>query len=129
MKLAMRACVLPRHKTSKKTGEPRIIPLTDEGLAVIRDTPQVGEYVFLSRFNKPYTVQGLRSIVAKHLGMTTYDLRHTFAQAGIDAGEHPEIVTKVLGHKTSRMVWTYARIRDEQMVEAASHLWLRRVSG
>lgn len=43
----------------------------------------------------------------------------------IDSGEHPEVVTKMLGHKTSRMVWTYARIRDEQMVEAASRLKLR----
>ncbi|MBU0641567.1 MAG: hypothetical protein KKB50_22135 [Planctomycetes bacterium] len=62
------------------------------------------------------------------MGLTTYDLRHTFAQADIDAGEHPEIVTKMLQHKTSRMVWTYAEIRDERMQEAAENLMVRRAA-
>jgi len=31
----------------------------------------------------------------------------------------------MMGHKTSGMVWVYARIRDEQMHEAASYLKLR----
>ena len=30
-----------------------------------------------------------------------------------------------LGHKTSGMVWTYAKIRDAQLVEAARNLKLR----
>jgi len=37
-----------------------------------------------------------------------------------------EVVTRMMGHKTSRMVWTYARIRDEQLMEAASGLRLRK---
>lgn len=70
-------------------------------------------------------MQGLRSIAVRHLAINPGHPRHTFAQACIDDGVVPEIVTKMMGHKTSRMVWTYARIRDEQMVEAASSLRLR----
>ena len=59
--------------------------------------------------------------------MTTNDLRHTFAQAAIDDGVPPEIVTKMLGHETSQMLWTYAQIKNEQLIEAASRLRLRRL--
>ena len=56
--------------------------------------------------------------------LTPVDSRQ-FAQACIDTGLMPEVVTKMMGHRTSDMVWTYARIRDEQMVEAAAKLKLR----
>ena len=129
VKLPLGRCILPRHKTSKKTGEPRRIPLTPESLAVLRedrrDIKPDDEHVFLSRFNRPYTVQGLRSIMMKHVGATTYDLRHTFAQAMIDQGYSREQVAAFLGQRTSRMVDEYARERDEQLTEAAAKLIIR----
>ena len=69
-------------------------------------------------------MSGLRSILKKHCGITAYHLRHSYAPANIEQGARPKIVTKVLRHKTSPMVWTYAQIRDEQMIEAASKLKL-----
>lgn len=124
---AHRVCVLPDHKTADKTGEPRRIALTDEALAVLRDTPRTDHpNVFLSRFGRPYTVQGLRSIALAHLGVNPYDLRHTFAQCAIDSGEAPATVTKLLGHKTSGMVWTYAQIRERQLIDTARNLKLRK---
>jgi len=126
VQFAISACVIPRHKTSKATGEPRVIPLTDEALDVLHKTPHTGEYVFLSRLGKPYTPRGLRSIAVRRLGVNPYALRHCYAQACIDEGVVPEVVTRMMGHRTSRMVWTYARIRDEQMIQAASRLRLRK---
>ena len=128
VKIAIRKCVLPTHKTSKKTGEPRILALNDAALDVLRETPRSDRFVFLSRHHRPYTVSGLRSIVRRHFGEnhTTYDLRHSFAQAMIDSGEQAEVVTRLLGHKSSKMVWTYSRIRDERLVEAAQVLKLRK---
>lgn len=122
-------CVLPDHKTADRTGKPRVIALTDEAVEALRSVPGTGEgCVFLSRFNQPYSVSGLRSIAVKHLGCTTYDLRHSFAQNAIDAGEAPATVSKLLGHKSSGMVWQYAEIKDRQLVEAARNLKVRRTA-
>jgi integrase len=125
----LRKCLILRPKTSRKTGEPRVIALNDEALDILHELPHTGDHVFLSRFHRPYTPAGLRAILREHCGITPYALRHSYAQASIDQGTHPEIVTKMLGQKTSRMVWTYARIRDEQMIEAPSRLRLRRADG
>lgn len=58
---AIRKCAIPRHKTSKKTGEPRVIALNDEALDVLDSAPASdSEYVFPSRFRKPYTIGGCR---------------------------------------------------------------------
>ena len=47
-------------------------------------------------------------------------------QAMIDAGDPPEVVTQLLGRKSSQMVWTYSSIRDERLVEAGQVLMLRK---
>ena len=47
-------------------------------------------------------------------------------QAMIDAGEQPEVVTQLLGRKSSQMVWTYSSSRDERLVEAGQVLMLRK---
>ncbi len=106
-----------------------MIALTGEAVEALQSVPRTdGEYVFLSRFNRPYSISGLRSIAVKHLGHTTYDLRHSFAQNAIDAGEAPATVSKLLGHKSSGMVWQYAEIKDRQLVEAARNLKVRRTA-
>lgn len=92
---------------------------------MLRETPKASDHVFVSRLGGSCTVAGLRSICRRRLDCTPYDLRHTFAAACIDTGLLPEVVTKMMGHRTSDMVWTYARIREEQMVEAAAKLKLR----
>lgn len=124
-----RVCALSNHKTADRTGTPRVIALTDEALSVLRDTPRTDHpNVFLSRLGRIYTAQGLRSISLAHLGVNPYDLRHTFAQCAIDAGEAPATVTKLLGHKSSGMVWTYAQIRDQHLIDAARNLKVRRTA-
>ena len=122
-----RVCVLPEHKTAAKTGEPRVLALTDEAIAELRSVPRAdGARVFPNLSGGSYTVTRVWALSRKHLGINTYALRHTFAQSCIDDGIAPETVTKLLGHKTSDMVWTYAKIRDRQLVGAAQTLRIRR---
>ncbi len=125
VQLARKACVLPRHKTADATGEPRIIRLTDDALNVLAELEPGDGYVFLNRFGKPYTLSGLRSILKRHGHITPDQLRPSFAQTAIDAGAAPETVTRLLGHKTSSMVWTYATIREDRLDEAARSLRVR----
>ncbi len=73
-------------------------------------------------------MQGLRSISRADPGVNPYDLRHTFAQCAIDAGEAPATETKLLGHKSSSMVWTYAQIRERDLIDAAHNLKVRRTA-
>ena len=120
-----RVCVLPEHKTADKTGEPRVLALTDEAIAVLRNVSRTAGHVFLNRAGKPFTTHGLCTMSRAHLGTNPYSLRHTFAQSCIDDGIAPETVTKLLGHKTSAMVWTYAKIKDHQLIAAAQNLKIR----
>lgn len=114
---------LVRHKTAATTGAARSIYLTAEALRVLAAVGERrGGRVFLNRRGEPYTVSGLRAILRRHLpGCTTYQLRHTFAQAVLDQSGI-EDVAKLLGHTDLRMAQVYAQVRDDRARDVASRL-------
>lgn len=116
-------CELGEHKTAGKTGRQRTIYLTEPAVAILDAQPQNGEYVFTSKWGKPYTRQGLRSILANERRahpIYPYQLRHTFAQSALDAGERLEMVQRLLGHCRITTTAVYAEIRDERVRQHAS---------
>ena len=57
VRLDHRVCVLPDHKTADKTGEARIIALTDEAIAVLSTTPRTDHpNVFLNTLGVPHKI-------------------------------------------------------------------------
>lgn len=120
--LPRRVIVLTQHKTAKQVGKVRIVQLTPAAVALLEQLPRLNErWVFVSHTGQPYSRDGLAAIL-KRRGVSQYQLRHTFAQHAIDSGVPPELVTKMLGHESSEMVWMYARIKDERVQAAASAL-------
>ncbi|HON68939.1 MAG TPA: site-specific integrase [Phycisphaerae bacterium] len=118
-------CILPGHKTAKKTGKPRTIYLTDEASVILRAMLPKGEVptgpVFRSRLGEPYTSSGLRSILRRHGGINPYSLRHTFAQTALDTLPMEDVAT-LLGHADLATVQTYCQIRDRRAVAAAKSI-------
>lgn len=110
--LARGAIVLTEHKTARRTEAARIVILPPAALALLEGREREGVYVFTNRSGRPYSRDGLAATLRRY-GVTPNQLRHTFAQSMIDVGIRPEMVTEMLGHRTSRMVWQYASIRAE----------------
>ncbi len=125
---AVRACILPRHKIAGRTGKPRLIPLNDEAIALLRDLNPCAGLIFRNSAGNPYTVPGFGAILRRR-GITPYQLRHSFAQVALNQGASPSDVSALMGHKKSGTVWRYAEIRDERMIAAASKLRLRPAVG
>jgi len=114
-------CILADHKTAAATGEVRTIYLTPEALDTLTALPHREGPVFLHRYGRPYTTGGLRSIMRRR-GLTTYQLRHAFAQNALDHGTDLYPLARLLGHRTLRMVQNYARVREPQARQAAQNL-------
>ena len=115
-------CILPvgQHKSGTKTGKPRTIYLTPGAVEILSGMrPTVG-HVFLSRFGKPYTPSGLRSILRRHGGITPYQLRHSFAQRASEQ-QSTEDLAKLLGN-TERAARFYFEVRDKRAIQVARSL-------
>ena len=116
------ACVLSNHKKAKQTGKTRTVYLTKDAIGILESIEIRKEYVFLSRLHKPYTPNGIRSILRRRGIPAVYSLRHTFAQNMLENGERIEDVAKLLGHSDLRTVQTYAQVRDTRARQVASNL-------
>lgn len=101
------AIVLQEHKTSGKTGKPRVIPIGKALARILREA--IGEHtaghVFVDENGKPWTVDGLGSIhrrLRKAAGLdkslTLYCLRHRAATELLRAGVGIKDVSQILGH-------------------------------
>lgn len=119
--LSRGSIVLVEHKTAKRTGAARFIVLPQSAIDILKRCERVGPYVFVNRSGRPYTRGGLLATIRRY-GITPNQLRHTFAQTMIDAGVRPELVTEMLGHRTSRMVWQYAAIHAERVRAALAQV-------
>ncbi|MBI4578452.1 MAG: site-specific integrase, partial [Planctomycetes bacterium] len=118
-------CILSEHKTANETGQPRTIYLTDGAREVLEALEPGDGHVFTSRLGKPYTPAGLRSILRRHGGFTPYQLRHTFAQQVSDSNEVPiEVLSRLLGHSSTRTTEVYFKVRDKRAMEAAKRIKL-----
>lgn len=122
-------CVLGRSKTLDATGERRTIYLTKRGEQIVAAQPKTdSEYIFLTLRGKPYTKDGLHSVLERVGLNNSYALRHTFAQWFLDhggdnggPGDRAEL-SRLLGHTDGRMVDTYAQVRDWRLRKRASGL-------
>jgi integrase len=124
-------CVLPEHKTAERTGEPRVLPLTDDAREALAGMPPTVGPVFRNRHGVAYTSGGLRSILryaARHVlkhTLTPYQLRHTFAQTASEKDVPVDVLARLLGHTTTRTTAIYYRVRDKRVLAAARTLKLR----
>jgi len=116
---------LHRGKTFERTGEPRVILLSEEAERLLAEGPRESEYVFTSRLGKPYTSSGLRSILRRageKVGVKVtgaYQFRHTWAQTASDRGLSMDDIGKALGHaQGSRITRHYARVTQRRALEA-----------
>ncbi len=120
-------CLPPnRHKTGRRTGKPRRVPLSPEALDVLDEARQRDphhKHVFLTRLLKPYTKDGLYAVL-KRAGVTPYQLRHTFGQNALEALKDMSIVGELLGHtdRQFRSVRTYARIKAARIAQVSQNL-------
>ena len=128
VRLADNVIVLPwhAHKGGKRTKQGRALPLLPAARRILeRQRGNHRTYVFVAkRTGKPYQSRhGLNSILYRgptesdpsRIAITPHRLKHTFAQRAIDAGIAPHVVSEMLGQKDSRVVWVYAKIRDETL--------------
>lgn len=110
------------HKTRRKTGEPKIIPLPPAAKSLVQTTPRTGQWVFPSRLGTPYTGGGLRRIMKRACGATPYQLRHKLAQSMFDAGMSRTDVAGQLGHRDERTTDIYIRTRGRRAVATARRI-------
>ena len=123
-------CRLDEHKTKHATGRPRTLYLTPQAarlLRAIRGLNRPGRYVFLSRFHRPYTPAGLRSILRRAAEAATgepahtYQLRHNFAMRARKTMA-VDTLAKVMGHRSILMTQWYYDLSDLDAAQAAASL-------
>ncbi len=101
--------------SSGKIGDPKtissvrkvdILPLAQEAFISQKKLSQGSEYIFTSRFNKPFYSHDIINLNFKKILRTNnikarklYNLRHTFASQLISKGADIVWVSKMLGHK------------------------------
>ena len=119
-----RAIVLTQHKTRTRTGRTRVVPLSRRAVRLLDHQQGKHPRWCWVRHRKPrrrYANYGLSSILYRR-GVAPHKLRHTFAQRAIDAGVSPHLVSKLLGHRDSGMVWVYARLRQAALRQAVDRI-------
>ena len=123
VRLHQQIAVLPfeEHKTGRKTGKSRTIYLSPEAIELLESIrppyASEGDYIFKSRLGKPYSRDGLRTIMSRR-GVYPYALRHTWAQSMVDSGVPLEVVSAALGHESILTTRRYAEVRSTRVIEA-----------
>lgn len=102
--------VLAKHKTSKKTGRPRLVYLSPEALALTRDLAArhpTGP-LFLNSRGRPWTrnavrirFRNLRAKFPQLKGVVAYTYRSSFATDALEGGVPDASVAALLGHTTT----------------------------
>lgn len=119
---------------NSKSGRPRIVPLSDLALGVVRELQaiRVNQYLFPSRNGRSHMSrpgQRYAELLARAgiEGLRMHDLRRTFATWAVQADERDSTihdVSRVLGHSsvkvTERYVATSPRCSRQVVVGAAS---------
>lgn len=88
--------VLADHKSSRKSG-PKVVPLPDEAVALLRDAPRDADEVFgLKHFYRRW-----RQVAPKDV--TPHDVRRTLASRLDEAGEELHRIARQLGQRDVRV--------------------------
>lgn len=116
-------CVLPKHKTAKKTGKPRIIYLSERMQRRLRQLKGRSEspYVFVNSRGQRWTQNAIRLQVDRIAGrqrlandVCAYMVRHTFGTWGIMSGLDPATVAELMGHSdTDMIVKVYCHLAEQ----------------
>jgi integrase len=115
------AVVLQEHKTARKTGRPRIIPLVPNLIKLLlwmreRATRKAAgqDRVFvngrgnaLSRGWLSLKMQRLRKRLGLAKGVTLYGLRHRYGLMGIKNGVNLKLLSLCMGHVRTQMTEHY----------------------
>ncbi len=120
--------VLPRHKTGKKTGKPRVVYLTPTMLEMTRrlmaENPE-GPIFRGPRGGKPFTRNGVRCRFRRlreklpHLkGVVAAAYRASFATDALENGVGVAQVAELLGHSSTEMVMKHYSMLSQRV----SHL-------
>lgn len=121
-----RLCRLPpgEHKTGGRTGQDRVLFLTDAALEVVQGQRKFREtqHVFTSRLHRPYTPGGLRKILLRRGIRGAYQLRHTWAQDARRQGLDLGTISAWLGHSTVKTTEIYVQIEQQEARQAAHSL-------
>lgn len=111
------------HKTKRSTGASRKIPMTPGAKAILDCQPRTGRWVFPTRLGRPYTAQGLRSVLQDYFpDLTPYQFRHTMAQFLADSDQPDSVIAAVLGHSSTRMVRFYRKVKQDRLARIAAGL-------
>jgi integrase len=118
-----RAVVLKEHKTARKTGRPRIIPLVPtvidlllwmraQALAMGQACDQ--DHVFTNRRGSSFSrgwlslkIQRLRKRLGLAKDVTLYGLRHRYGLMGIKNGVNLKLLSLCMGHTRTQMTEHY----------------------
>jgi integrase len=117
------AVVLQEHKTARKTGRPRIIPLVPTVIKLLRwlqvhprglKQMRAQDRVFTNRRGNALSrgwlslkIQRLRKRLGLAKGVTLYGLRHRYGLMGIKNGVNLKLLSLCMGHARTHMTEHY----------------------
>lgn len=120
-------CVLPKHKTVRKTKKPRVIYLNRHMQRLMRALrkkrkDESNPYVFLNSRNKPWTMNAVRLRIVRireKLGLkddlSAYLIRHAFGTNAVVNGVDIVTVAELMGHKSVEMISTvYCHLAEQR---------------
>jgi integrase len=116
--------------TDTKNGETRAVAMSDRVVAIVERAMAASpcEYVFVSRYGRPYAVNSVSKGVGKavdKVGLSDlhlHDMRHAYGTRSRRAGVDLDVLQVQMGHKSPRMTSRYARIATSQQHEAVAKL-------
>lgn len=121
--------MLPAESAKTKSGH--LVPLSSLARDIIGQVPEIGEYVFRSRNDKPLQgwsnakerIDGLARIADWHV----HDLRRTFATQLRRLGIERLVVSKLLNHAEGGVTRLYDRYTADPEKTAAMERWANRL--
>lgn len=109
-----------------KSGKARHVPLSNAAVAFMKELPRWSGCPYLvpnPRTLLPYTdIHEPWHTACRRAGLKDvriHDLRHTFASNLVNSGHSLFVVSRALGHSTTRMSERYAHLSDETLLAAA----------
>lgn len=107
---------LKRHKTARKTGKPRLIPISEKFAAMLRTAIGGREagHVFLTETGRPWRPtylsavhRQLRDNAGLEKSIVVYSARHGAATRMLEGGVDLKVVSELLGHSSVTMTERY----------------------
>jgi integrase len=122
--------LVPKHKTSRKTGTKAIV-LNGPALEVLMATERIGIYVIAGDTagrtdEKPRAdLKRPWAMVTRHAGLEglrIHDLRHNFASFGVGGGLGLPVVGKLLGHSQAATTQRYSHLHNDPLLRASNSI-------